>query len=249
MPISNPAKVKNATDPFLYIKKIIPFDLMQSVVFYQCDFFVQHYQQHLFSLYQVDFPSSLKNAVPKRQAEYLAGRYAAKQVLKNKGAIFTGVKIGADRSPVWPRGIIGSISHNHSTAVCAAAFTKEVQCLGIDLEDWISPSVVKEIKSGVVKPDEEKLLHASSLGFDKAFTLAFSAKESLFKALYPLVGYYFDFDAAQLIEINESENKLSMTLRKDLTPDLPAGTCLNGYYCWNAERVLTLIEKSAEEYE
>lgn len=65
--------------------------------------------------------------------------------------------------------------------------------LGIDLEKKLSKECVIEIKSSIISLDEENLILKSKLSFEDAFTLIFSAKESLFKALYPSVRAYFDF--------------------------------------------------------
>jgi enterobactin synthetase component D len=52
-------------------------------------------------------------------------------------------------------------------------------------------------------------------------TLVFSAKESLFKALYPRVGRYFDFLDARWLTM--TEQTLTFELKSALTPELSAG--------------------------
>ena len=62
-------------------------------------------------------------------------------------------------------------------------------------------------------------LHSSGEGrisIQNALTLIFSAKESLFKALYPSVGYYFDFKDAEITEVNYTQTFLKFRLLKSL---------------------------------
>jgi 4'-phosphopantetheinyl transferase EntD len=88
---------------------------------------------------------------------------------------------------------------------------------------------------------EEHLLAQSSLSFEAAFTLAFSAKESLFKALYPSVGDYFDFSSAKITNICCSTNSFSMTLLKDLSKKLTRGNKFTGSFYFGESYVFTLI--------
>lgn len=75
------------------------------------------------------------NAVQKRRREFAAGRAAARQAMRHLGAGPQPVLAGADRAPVWPEGLTGSISHTRSCAMAVLAPAKAVQGLGIDLEE------------------------------------------------------------------------------------------------------------------
>ena len=74
-----------------------------------------------------------------------------------------------------------------------------------------------------------------------AFTLIFSAKESLFKALYPHVGDYFDFSAAEVVEINGNVGHFTIKLAQQLTSALKEGMTFKGYFDINADDVTTYI--------
>ncbi|HAG01786.1 MAG TPA: enterobactin synthase subunit EntD, partial [Leclercia adecarboxylata] len=54
------------------------------------------------------------------------------------------------------------------------------------------------MQDGVVDTQEAQRLAESGLPFDLAFTLAFSAKESLFKALFPKVQTWMGFESARV---------------------------------------------------
>ena len=59
-----------------------------------------------------------------------------------------------------------------------------------------------EIQDSIIFNNEKEYLQKSELSLVEAFTLTFSAKESLFKALYSSVGDYFDFSAAKITKLS-----------------------------------------------
>lgn len=209
------------------------------------DFQLTKYQKHLFYEFSIPLPDSINNAVPKRQAEFLAGRYSAIMALNALGLNCRNISIGKHRSPVWPSSIIASITHTATISICAASYKGSYQYLGIDLENIISIELVNEIKSYIITIDEEEVLRKCPLNFLEAFTLAFtlafSAKESLFKALYPSVGYYFDFSIANIIQLNNENNSFTLVLTEDLTDELIAGMEFIGFFNQIEQQVLTVI--------
>ncbi len=120
----------------------------------------------------------LENCGRKRQMEHLAGRIAAASALKAVGV--KGVPgTGDQRQPLWPAPWSGSISHCGTRALAVVA----TRPLGIDIENVFSPTLASELESSIISPSEHAVLKASGLPFELALTLAFSAKESGFKAL------------------------------------------------------------------
>ncbi|HAT1619582.1 TPA: enterobactin synthase subunit EntD [Raoultella planticola] len=120
----------------------------------------------------------IENCGRKRQMEHLAGRIAAACALKAAGV--KGVPgTGDQRQPLWPAPWSGSISHCDTRALAVAA-TRPV---GIDIENVLTPALAAELESSIISPTERAVLKASGLPFELALTLAFSAKESGFKAL------------------------------------------------------------------
>jgi hypothetical protein len=71
-----------------------------------------------------DFIAPLRNSVPKRQAEFVAGRICAREALTGWGHDNVVVGIGAHREPIWPQGLLGSITHcaDYAAAVVCYAF-------------------------------------------------------------------------------------------------------------------------------
>jgi len=151
----------------------------------------------------------LSHAGRKRKADHLAGRIAAFYSL-NRHSI---PGIGSNGEPLWPAGISGSISHSGTQAV---AFCQQNGLVGIDCEAIIDENEARDIQDGVVDTQEAQLLADSHFPFDLAFTLAFSAKESLFKALFPQVQAWMGFDSAHITALTAST--LTLTLTRPLPP-------------------------------
>ncbi|WDE01128.1 4'-phosphopantetheinyl transferase family protein [Thalassomonas actiniarum] len=230
-----------AVSAFIAPSSFPALDCDNNLILAGVDYRLADYQQSLFSELAIPFPASLSRAVNKRQSEYLAGRYAAIQALAGLGITTRDIPTGEHRSPVWPKGVLASITHTSTSAFCVAAGKQTIKYLGIDHENWLKADNVAEIKNSIINEKEEVFLKQSDMSFEQAFTLVFSAKESLFKALYPSVGYYFDFSAAQIIDLNTENHSFCLRLTETLTPALTAGASFNGQFIFDESAVQTLI--------
>ncbi|SJL85126.1 4'-phosphopantetheinyl transferase family protein [Vibrio palustris] len=156
---------------------------------------------------------SLELAVKKRQVEFIAGRQVANDALSTLGFSHdTVIPIGSGREPVWPTGIVGSISHNHNTAVCVTSQSDALSALGVDVETLLQPSVIDAVLPLIATPNEIDLFNMSRWTKSSMATVLFSAKESVFKALYPRVKQYLEFKDAVLTELNEVSGTATFTL-------------------------------------
>lgn len=203
------------------------------------EFDVEHFRDTLFLDYMISFTERLSTAVIKRRAEYLAGRIAAKRLLKKEGVICP-VGMQSDRSPQWPLGWTGSITHSDKYAISIIAPKSEGVFLGVDMEKF-NPKVIKKTAEIFLTSTEKKTLESTGLEFHIALLITFSAKESLFKALYPLTGNYFGFDAARILEIEEKSQTFTMELLVSLSKKFPIGSQYRGNYNIYNDYVITLI--------
>ena len=181
----------------------------------------------------------------KRQAEYLAGRYCAAKTLSALGVTDTDVQSGENRVPYWPQGAIGSISHTAGRAVAVASLENNYTGLGIDCEMLIRPDVAERIYNTIAVPSETALFKQLNWSKEWFLTLIFSAKESLYKALYPTVGVFFGFDSAEILHIGNG--KYTIALTRDLNKKWRAGQQFEGRYLIDDklpgnEFALTLLE-------
>jgi 4'-phosphopantetheinyl transferase EntD len=126
--------------------------------------------------------ASLTRAIPTRRAEFAAGRRAARRAIGDGTAT---IAVAADRAPVWPKGILGSIAHDDGLAIVTVA--RAGVGLGVDLTG--AEDLPEETRAVILTaPSETRLTGPEA----KA---VFAIKEAIFKALYPRVGDIFDFDA------------------------------------------------------
>ena len=212
-----------------------------NIVLYKCNFSIDHFESELFSSAGLEYPIEIQRAVNKRKAEFFAGRYVAQQALADLGIENYQVMIGLHRCPIWPINILGSITHTDNIAICATAPTDSVFALGIDLEKHITPETIDTIKYSIICREEEELLSQLNLPFNYTFTLVFSAKESLFKALYPNVGRYFDFNVAKLCYISLEDNIFCLSLKCNLSSRFKAGFVAKGHFNITDTEIFTSI--------
>jgi enterobactin synthetase component D len=98
-------------------------------------------------------------------------------------------------------------------------------CVGLDLAAFVTASGERAILERTLGPSERAFLQADRDGpaLRFALTVAFSAKESLFKALFPHVGCRFGFDAACVTDYAPAAGTIGLALTRSLAPRLPAG--------------------------
>ncbi|TDF41780.1 4'-phosphopantetheinyl transferase superfamily protein [Alteromonadaceae bacterium M269] len=174
------------------------------------------YSRRLFLEYEIEFPEGLIKAIDKRKAEFLAGRLAAKHALQAIGKQAVTINISDHRSPQWPEDIVGAITHNSNKAFCLMGSIGQAKYIGIDHEDILCNYQANQISKQVCHPSELDLLIAYGLEFHIAVSLIFSAKESIFKALYPFVKMYFGFKSAYLHSVNLCKHELIFCLEDKL---------------------------------
>lgn len=133
----------------------------------------------------------------KRQTEHLAGRIAAIHALREVGEKSV-PQPGAQGQPLWPAPWFGSISHCDTTAIAAVSPSP----IGIDIERIFSHSLALELASSIINDEERRVLNASGLPFSLALTLAFSAKESAFKAYSTRAHGLPGFASAEVVRLD-----------------------------------------------
>jgi enterobactin synthetase component D len=143
-----------------------------------------------------ELPPQLGKAVFKRKVEFLAGRHCAHQAIHQLAPrqSLLDIPITASGLPSWPDGIVGSITHAGGFVSAAVALRKDAISIGIDCESLMTTEVAMEIAALVATPAELAAVMAQTrLDENDALTLLFSAKEAVFKCLFPLTGLFFTF--------------------------------------------------------
>ncbi|MEU4680891.1 4'-phosphopantetheinyl transferase superfamily protein [Micromonospora sp. NPDC023737] len=138
-----------------------------------------------------------ERAVESRRRDFTAGRVCARRAMATLGLPPAPVP-AADRAPVWPSGVVGTITHTRGYCAAAAARSSEVRAVGMDAEQH------KELSPGVRRliclPEEDVHLARLPVGVSWPAVL-FSAKETIYKVWHPVVGTWLDFTDA-LVEID-----------------------------------------------
>ncbi|GAB4015994.1 MAG: hypothetical protein Fur0010_15500 [Bdellovibrio sp.] len=176
---------------------------------------------------------------PKRREEFLLGRLAAKRAyLACTGTELKELPVGDKRQPLWPNGVVGSITHSQTTILAAVALKEICTGVGIDLE--FKNRVTPELTRMIFTDKDHALEHAMEDGLYRA--LVFSAKESLYKALFPTVQLFFGFETAALTGLDEKQGQFTITLQKDLHPLYRTHREIDGRFHFTNTEILTVIE-------
>lgn len=191
------------------------------------DFDAQAFDPNAYLVAGIACPPDVARSVPKRKAEFFFGRLAARCAMDALGEPRSEVGIGARREPVWPRGLVGSITHSVGRAAAVVLPAASFASVGIDIECVAEASRGDTLRAQVVDTAEYRCIEAcasSTAQLDELLTVAFSAKESLFKAASPAVGRYFGFDAVRLVALDPQCLQVVLELRAHLCDAWPAGS-------------------------
>ena len=135
----------------------------------------------------------VSGAVGKRRREFAVGRSLAHRALGSLGSDVGPIGVGPKREPVWPEGVVGSITHCDGYAASAVASIHQVRSLGIDAEP--AEPLPADVVELIASPRELERL----AGWEpEALRLLFSAKESIYKAWFPISQRWLGFEDCDL---------------------------------------------------
>jgi enterobactin synthetase component D len=153
--------------------------------------------------------------------------------------------IGEDRAPVWPAHITGSITHSTGRAAAIVANKSHWRGLGMDLENLLNAERAERLAGEILNPPELQRMAAGDHDQRALLvTLTFSVKESLFKALYPIVQQRFYFEHAEVLEWRES-GEVRLRLLTDLSSEWRNGTELDAQFGVKDGQLLSLVSIKA----
>ncbi|WP_218157843.1 4'-phosphopantetheinyl transferase [Pseudomonas sp. NFACC45] len=189
----------------------------------------------------IEPPASIQRSVAKRQAEFLAGRICARAALHQLDGQICVPAIADDRAPVWPAHVSGSITHSTGRAAAIVARKDHWHGLGMDLENLLDPERAERLAGEILTPPE-LLRMAATPQDDRALlvTLTFSVKESLFKALYPIVRQRFYFEHAEILEWTH-DGQVQLRLLTDLSAEWGHGRELSAQFGVKDGQLLSLV--------
>jgi enterobactin synthetase component D len=215
---------------------VAPFELDLGPAVACAGFAVVDHEAIIAELVALEVEGMPTRAVAKRRAEFLAGRWAARTALLALGVDAVPSR-NEDGSPHWPEQITGSISHGAERALCAVARASDFRSIGIDTERLMGETASNELRARICS-DEERAVLAGGIDAPEhhLITFAFSAKESLYKCLYPLMGRFMDFGAARVLAARGSAvgsrlaGELTLELSVDWSDELRRGRQLQARF-------------------
>ncbi|HTJ70998.1 MAG TPA: 4'-phosphopantetheinyl transferase superfamily protein [Actinospica sp.] len=141
----------------------------------------------------------IAQSVAKRRVEFAAVRRCARRALGELGYPPVPILPGEQREPQWPEGVVGSMTHCAGYCAAAVARSGEVSALGIDAE--VHAPLPEGVLDLISLESERKRIAAltasvpNSLHWDRVL---FSAKESVYKAWFPLTRRWLGFEQADI---------------------------------------------------
>jgi len=188
-------------------------------------------------------------AVLKRRREFTAGRVCARAALERLGVRGFPLRAAPDRAPIWPPGIVGSLSHCGDSCGVAVARVGAIIGLGLDVER------ARPLEGRVVAlvcSDRERARIAALPGLPTGLgaMAVFCSKESVYKCHYPLARTFLDFHDVD-IELDPGRGAFTATILKARSQGgcavAPRVRVLRGRLAWDDDHVWAGVTLTAAE--
>jgi 4'-phosphopantetheinyl transferase EntD len=174
----------------------------------------------------------IERAVEGRRNEFSTGRWLARQALGALGVPSAAILQGAAREPIWPAGVVGSVTHSSSVCAVVLASERHYRGIGLDLELSAAPS--RDLAHLILAPEEPAEYQVPHM-----LRLVFSAKEAIYKCIFPLCRSFVDFlDVAIHLEPAGRTFSAVPAAGRSAPAELSQGT---GLYEWNHEGAAALF--------
>lgn len=181
----------------------------------------------------------LARALPKRRFEFGTARLCARQALAALGVPPAPLVPRDDRQPVWPAGVVGSISHTDGYCAVVVAPSPPMQSIGLDVEKL--QTIEPRLAQAILTPREQAFVQAQpEARRDDLIVLHFSAKEAYYKCQYPLTETFLSFHDVELeVDVGPTEGRFVARRHK---PGLASVQRLEGKFVFAAGKVLCGVE-------
>lgn len=139
--------------------------------------------------------AAIARAVPKRRREFGTVRHCARRAMAALGVPPAPLLPGANREPLWPDGLVGSLTHCAGYRAAAVARRADLATVGIDAEPH-GPLPDGVLEAITLEEERPRIAGAEQgVHWDR---LLFCAKESVYKAWFPLTGRWLGFEQASV---------------------------------------------------
>jgi 4'-phosphopantetheinyl transferase EntD len=143
--------------------------------------------------------ASVARAVAKRRGEFTTARACARRALEGLGLPPAPIPRGERGAPQWPPGITGSITHCAGYRAAAVAWSANFAAIGIDAEP--NGPLPDGVLNTISLPSERRMLSELAeaepgISWDR---ILFCAKETVYKAWFPLARRWLGFEDAEFV--------------------------------------------------
>ena len=145
-----------------------------------------------------------RNWARKRVREFRAGRSLARALLCKVGLSPVEIAVSGDRVPIWPPGIVGSISHSDEFAFAAVGSAERFRGIGVDTE--AEKVVSRDLWSYLFLKEEITAIERC----EADATELFCCKEAIYKSVFPFLRERFEF---QDVVVNPQGNRFRARFR------------------------------------
>lgn len=140
----------------------------------------------------------IASAVESRRIEFAAARACAREAMLRLGVPAGPVVRGGRGMPVWPAGVVGTLTHTEGLRAAALAPAGAVRSLGMDVEPH--GPLPDGVLDAVSLPEEAAWVRAAAgdspeIHWDRVL---FTAKEATYKAWFPLTRRWLGFADARI---------------------------------------------------
>ena len=181
----------------------------------------------------------VEKAVEKRRKEFACGRDFARRCFCALGVPPGPLPANSNRSPRWPDGLVGSITHTNTYCAVAVARRTEVQALGIDVEDVsrLRPDLLPYVLT-----QHELTASLQELGpqaQQRVGAVLFSAKEAFYKCVHGIAQTTLRLSDIE-IELDQGSEAFQVRLPAT-SPPFGTGQLFTGRYIYDGGRVATAM--------
>lgn len=184
--------------------------------------------------------SLVAKAVTKRRREVTNARTCARRALAGLGRPAGPIPRGAKGQPLWPDGVVGSITHTTDYYAAAVADATKIRSVGVDAEvhGELPDGVLAHIAFGPELTRLGELPKDAGIWWER---MLFSAKESVYKTWFPLTGRWLGFEDAEVLIDRDGTFHARILIDGTTTDGGPPLTEMSGRWLVRDGLVLTAI--------
>ncbi|MGY4158190.1 4'-phosphopantetheinyl transferase EntD [Bradyrhizobium sp. USDA 4461] len=167
----------------------------------------------------------LGNVSPRRRREFAWGRYHAREALRDLGLTSLPILRGVNRAPIWPSGIVGSISHSSCNCGAVVGRSCNLLAVGLDIED--TEPLEADLLPIICTPAEMDRRDWASSRFGAK--LIFAIKEAVYKAYAPATGEFLELHDV-MVRTNDENGVFEAEIVNLEKPMSFGSRAINGIY-------------------